>query len=300
MRVVSLNLRAFFGPGGSQIQDLADLIASHQPDVVLLQEARPGWLAVVCRAAGLSGAYSLDVEPHVRGRRGDGCAIAVRSPLRIERAWRVAAAAFAPVTITAAIDESVPKGYEQLPEELAARFSARTLLAHIGGGQRPFVAVAFHATPGTGRVGGKEVSEWKPFFHAGAAVALASIELPFVFAIDANEPRSESLDSVSFHWADGRPGSAKFAALLGLSPRHRARDLQRELMKMTGTAPAAADYLMLTYTTSGGRLSPGSGRRFDSLWATPEFTLVGMETFYTEALAAGTDHALLQADLTLR
>ena len=82
LRIVSLNLRAYFGPGGSQIADLAGLIASHEPDVVLLQEARPGWLEVVCRAAGVSGAFSLDADVPFPGRRGDGCAIAVR-PRRV-------------------------------------------------------------------------------------------------------------------------------------------------------------------------------------------------------------------------
>lgn len=108
MRIVSLNLRAYFGPGGSQIQDLAVLIASHKPDVVLLEEARPGWLHVVCRAAGLNGAYSLDVGVQFPGRLGDGCAIAVRSPLRIERVWRLEPRAFEPAVVAGAIDEPVP------------------------------------------------------------------------------------------------------------------------------------------------------------------------------------------------
>ena len=299
MRIVSLNLRAYFGPGGSQIEDLAGLIASHKPDVALLQESRPGWLQVVCRAARLSGVYSLDVDPRLAGRLGDGCAVAVRSPLRIERAWRLQPEAFEPAVVGDAIAEPVPARYEVLPPALAIRFSTRTLLAEVSDGERRFVTAAFHATPGTGLVDRKPVSEWKPFFHGAAAVALAGLELPFVFAIDANEPRAESADSVTFHWADGRPGAAKFAALLGLSPLHRARDLQRESMARTGAAPATPAYLMLTYTTSGGGSTARAGRRFDSMWATSEFMLGTMDTFYAEALAAGGDHALLQADVTL-
>jgi Endonuclease/Exonuclease/phosphatase family len=299
MRVVSMNLRAYFGPGGSQIEDLAALISGHEPDVVLLQEMRPRWLEVVCRAAGLSGVHSLDVSPVLHAWRGDGCGVAVRPPLQIERAWRLDPGAFEPVTVASRIAEPVPVGFEVLPERLAARFSTRTLFAEVSGGERDFVAAALHATPGTGRVGGRIVSEWKPFFHGAAAISLAELGAPFVFAIDANEPRSETLDSVTFHWADGRPGSMKFAALLGMSPLHRARDLQRELMFRTGAAPAAPGYLELTYTTSGGKSTIGEGRRFDSIWATPEFTLKKMETFYTDALTAGADHALLCADLTL-
>ncbi|MGB0094956.1 MAG: endonuclease/exonuclease/phosphatase family protein, partial [Solirubrobacteraceae bacterium] len=101
MRIVSLNLRAYFGPGGTQAEDLAKLIASHQPDVALLQEARPRWLNVVCRAAGLTGTHSVDVAPQSTPRRGDGCVIAVRPPLRIERVWRVAPSAFAPALVAA-------------------------------------------------------------------------------------------------------------------------------------------------------------------------------------------------------
>ena len=92
--------------------------------------------------------------------------------------------------------------------------------------------------------------------------------------------------------------AAKFAALLGLSPLHRARDLQRRLMAKTGAAPATSGYLALTYTTSGSGKTVGGGRRFDSMWATSDFVLDDMDTFYAEALAAGGDHALLQADVS--
>jgi hypothetical protein len=129
-------------------------------------------------------------------------------------------------------------------------------------------------------------------------VALTKLELPFVFAIDANEPASETADSVTFHWADGRPGARKFGALLGIRPEHRGRDLLREQLERTGAPPATASYLSLTYTTHNG--GPAGGRRFDSLWATPEFALRQIGTHYEEAIAAGTDHALLVADLTLR
>jgi exonuclease III len=299
LRIVSLNLRAFFGPGGSQAEDLAKLIASHQPDVVLLQEARPRWQEVVCRAAGLTGTHSLDVAPKSESRRGDGCVIAVRPPLRIERVWRLPPSAFAPALVTAALSDPIPAGYEILPDALADRFSTRTLFAEVSGATHGFVVASFHATPGTGRVGGRLVSEWKPLFHGAAAIALKKLALPFVFAIDANEPEAETIATVRFHWHDGRPGAAKFAALLGLPPLHRARDLQREQISKAGSAPAAPDYLALTYTTTGGRTTRGAGRRFDSIWATAEFTLDNFETFYADALAAGSDHALLRASTTL-
>lgn len=160
----------------------------------------------------------------------------------------------------------------------------------------PVCACSFHATPGTGRYGPKPaklVHEYKPFFHGGVAVGLSRLEIPFVFGIDANEPRSETVDSVAFHWVDGRLGARKMGALLGLKPAHRARDLQREHLAASQAAPASDSYLALTYTTHHG--GPGGGRRFDSIWATPEFALQTFSTHYEQALAAGTDHALLIA-----
>lgn len=138
---------------------------------------------------------------------------------------------------------------------------------------------------------------WKPFFHGGVAAALTDLTLPFVFAIDANEPRSETLDSVTFHLRDGRPGARKFAALLGLHPVHRGRDLLREHVWILGLRPAAEDYLAPTYTTHGGGVA--GRRRFDSMWATPEFALRTFRTHYEDAVCAGTDHAMLVADLEL-
>lgn len=155
------------------------------------------------------------------------------------------------------------------------------------------VAASLHATSGTGRVGGQKVSEWKPFFHGAAALAFSDLGLPFIFAIDANEPESETAQSVTFHWAEERSGARKFGALLGITPRHRARDLLRQSLAQEGAARSIGAYLALTYTTRGG-----GRRRFDSMWATPEFALDGFATYYEDALDAGTDHALLVAHLT--
>ena len=78
---------------------------------------------------------------------------------------------------------------------------------------------------------------------------------------------------------------------------HRARDLFREHLQTQGLAPAADSFLALTYTTHEG--GPAGRRRFDSMWATPKFALRAFSTHYEDALAAGTDHAMLVADLEL-
>lgn len=290
LRVVSLNLRAYPNPRANQIEDLATLIAGHQPDIVLVQECMRPWLDVICRTAGLTGVHSHDVAPEVPHSEfpPDGTAIAVRPPIQIERGWRLDPALFETEAVRAEIEEDTPAGFETLRRRIAYRFSARALLAELMAGERRFVVGSFHATPGV------SIGEWKPFFHGGVALALSRLELPFIFAIDANEPMAETTETVTFHWADGRPGALKLQALLGLEPRHRARDLLRESLRRNGTNPVTEEILSLTYTTTGG-----GQRRFDSIWATPEFALGDLHTYYEEALAAGTDHALISADLVL-
>jgi hypothetical protein len=101
-----------------------------------------------------------------------------------------------------------------------------------------------------------------------------------------------AFSTVTFHRRN--PGGLKLEALLGLAPLHRARDLLREWIRQTGRAPSAAEYLELTYTTTGA-----GKRRYDSLSATPEFKLRDFATFYEEARAAGSDHAMIVAELAL-
>ncbi len=284
----------------TKLKPLAALLALFDPDVVLLQECRAAWLEIVCAETGLSGVHSHDLLGGLDGLPADGTAVAVRVPLQIDRATTLSAEHFAPEAVHALVGADTPPGYEALPAGLLGRYCARSLLVEIGGAGHRFAACSFHATPGTGRYGpkpGKLVHEYKPFFHGGVALALSRLEIPFVFAIDANEPRSETLGSVAFHWVDGRLGARKMSALLGLEPAHRARDLQREHLAATGDPPANESYLALTYTTHQG--GPRGGRRFDSIWATPEFVLRNFSTHYEKALAAGTDHALLIADLDL-
>jgi hypothetical protein len=294
LRVVSLNLRAYPNPNSGQIGRLAAIIAECEPDVVLLQECRQGWLEVVCDAAALKGKHAHRVAPDtpLSNYSPDGTAIAVRDPISIERVWRIAPEEFRPETVQQHLYEVLPQDFKPMPERLMYRYSGRTLLAQLRADERVFVAGSFHATPGTGRIGGVEVREWKPFFHGAVAIHLARLELSFVFAIDANEPRTESLDSVGFHWAEGRSGVAKLQALLGLDPLHAGRDLFREWFRIHDDEPVSKDLLAATYAPS-----EEFQRRFDSMWATPDFELDGFATHLHRVKAVGGDDAMLVADL---
>jgi hypothetical protein len=43
--------------------------------------------------------------------------------------------------------------------------------------------------------------------------------------------------------------------------------------------------------------SPGTGRLFDSIWITAHWTVQHISHLYDEGIAAGSDHALVVADL---
>ncbi len=297
LRICSLNLRAYPNPGRGQIHALANLIAEQRCDVVLLQECLRPWLEVICETCEMRGVHSHNLSPETSAEAfsPDGCAIAVREPIELGRCWRIPPESFMPESVQREIFEEPPEGFEPMPERLAYRSSGRSILAELTMDGSSFVAGSFHATPAAGTVGGVNVGEWKPFFHGAAALELARIEQPFVFGIDANEPCTETPDSVAFHWVDGRSGSQKMQAMLGLEPIHRGRDLLREWVRTNGREPASEELLDVTYAPR-----ENFQRRFDSIWATPDFTLVDFSTRLDEAVAAGGDHALLVADLGLR
>jgi hypothetical protein len=288
---------AYPSPHRGQIEALGELLAAQRCDVVLLQEClRPHWLDVVCEATGMVGIHAHHLDPNTppSAFSPDGCAVAIRPEIVIERVWRIQPESFMPEAVQAGIFEESPKGFEPMPERLAHRSSGRSILAELAIDGKTIVVGSFHATPGAGKVGGRSVGEWKPFFHGAVAIELTRIDAPFVFAIDANEPLSETVDAVKFHWADGRSGARKLEALLGLKPIHRGRDLFREWLSTTGGHPASAEVLLPTYAPS-----VTFQRRFDSIWATPEFALVELATHLDEVVAAGGDHAMLVADLRL-
>jgi hypothetical protein len=53
-----------------------------------------------------------------------------------------------------------------------------------------------------------------------------------------------------------------------------------------------AEWLICAHTGS-----PGTGRRFDSIWVTGHLVVQHIAHLYDEAIAAGSDHAIVVADL---
>jgi hypothetical protein len=292
LRVASINLRGF--PSHGRIAGLAVLIARHTPDVLLLQECRRGWLDVVAGATGMEGVHSRDVDPRLDVRPLDGCALAVRPPLKIRRAWRLSPERFDPAAVASPIDKRTPTGEERMPYSLACRYSARTILGEMELGGRVFVAASLHATRGTSRAwaGPRVIKDWTPLFHGAVAMELSAAPRPLVYAFDARDPSLATPQPGDVERPDGPSGVVTFGAGPSLLPPHRARDLLREELARTRTSPEAFEALVHTFTTSSGRQ-----RHLDRLWATPDFTLDSLHVYKADALTAGTDQVLIVADL---
>ena len=65
------------------------------------------------------------------------------------------------------------------------------------------------------------------------------------------------------------------------------------LARSTPFGPLAA-----THRTGKGAKSPGSWMRFDSIWVTRHWAVQHIDHLYDDAIAAGSDHAVVIADLT--
>lgn len=275
MRVVSWNV-AFRGAAAAQCQ--GELLRKLQPDLMLLQEVNLSSAEVLRRAAGADWlicaadlrARSADDRP-VRSR---GVAIA-GSGLPPRRAW---------------LPVDVP-----LPE--------RTLLAETTMDGIALIAVSYHAPPGV---------NWgivKPRQAVAFARWLSAQQGPVLLGADANTPLIDAADfaATRTHWhtddrhLQGEPGDD---LLFGPGKIHSLEDaLRRWLADHPGEAAALTNQpagpLAVTHRTGQRKDSPGTGRRFDSLWLTHHWTVQRIDHLYDDGIAAGSDHAAVVADLTV-
>jgi endonuclease/exonuclease/phosphatase family metal-dependent hydrolase len=57
--------------------------------------------------------------------------------------------------------------------------------------------------------------------------------------------------------------------------------------------------LAITHRTGRRKNSPGTGRRFDSVWVSPHWVVRHVEHLYEKGIAADSDHAPVVVDLDL-
>jgi endonuclease/exonuclease/phosphatase family metal-dependent hydrolase len=274
VRVVSWNL-AYRGAAAAEQQGA--LLRELATDVVLLQEVNPNSAHVLRQAAGadwLVRAVDLRIAlSDDRPVRHRGVAVAGRgAPPR--SAWLLTDGPF--------------------PE--------RTLLAEVTIDGVTFTAGSYHAPPGV---------TWK-LLKPRQAVAFASLLAtqsgPLLFGADANTPLIDAVDfaNTRTHWHTGdrhlrgEPGDD---LLFGPTKIHALDDALRRWLRDTPKAAEAFQVtdqhgpLAITHRTGRRKNSPGTGRRFDSVWISHHWIVRQIQHLYQEGIAAGSDHAPVVVDL---
>jgi hypothetical protein len=274
MRVVSWNVHNR-GPSGARRQGA--LLRDLGPDLLLLQEVNPNSADVLRQCAGADWMVRADE---------------LASPLPGGQAHpRVAAVAgYGP-----------PPHHACLLPGAAQAHALRTLIVTTSIDGVELTACSYHAPNG---------SDYK-IEKARQAVAfahwLSAQPGPLLFGADANTPKIDAPEfaDTRTHWhsgdrkLQGEPGDD---LLFGPAKIHTLEDaLRRWLADHPGRTATFADSplgpLAITHRTGRRKDSPGTGRRFDSIWITCHWTVQHIEHLYDEGIAAGSDHAVVVADL---
>lgn len=135
---------------------------------------------------------------------------------------------------------------------------------------------------------------------------LSAQQGPVPMGADANPPLVDAVDfaETRTHCRSGRRrlnGEPGDDLLFGPGKIHPLEDGLRWLADHPAEAAALADRpagpLAITHRPGRRRNSPGTGRLFDSIWLTAHWTVQHISHLYDEGIAAGSDHALVVADL---
>jgi hypothetical protein len=126
---------------------------------------------------------------------------------------------------------------------------------------------------------------------------------PVPLGTDANTPLVDAADfaDTRTRWHTGNRclgGEPGDDLLFGPAKIHPLDDgLRRWLADNPAEAAALATDppgpLAITHRTGRRRDSPGTGRRFDSIWLTGHWTVRHIRHLYDEGIAAGSDHAVV-------
>jgi endonuclease/exonuclease/phosphatase family metal-dependent hydrolase len=270
---------------GARARRLGELLIRGRdtPQIVLLQEANPDGLDEFCTAAGLSWFVSVHAcfadllsvrgrDGADRSRRPRGVAIAgTGTPLRS------------------------PVAFPDLP------LPEKVLAGWVDLAGRRVTVVTYHAPTGV------QHKQKKPEQAVRLGQWLTSIEGPALFAGDFNTPAIDHPDRelIRTHWHSGHrdlhglPGDD---LLVGPNEVHGLRDVFRtwlvdhpeELSRIRAEFPEGP--LAVSHRTGTTR----NARRYDAIWATDDFVVVDVRYHYEDAVQAGSDHALVLADLDVR
>lgn len=278
MRVATWNIK---WPGKKGALRRGELLRRLEPDLILLQEANPRSAEALRLTAGMDWLIPVsDVLTHPPHGR------AVANP----RGVAIAGRGRRPSLLRIQPNVHVPE---------------RILLAEITVAGRALTAVSYHAPDG---------ETWK-IEKARQAVAfaewLAAHPGPVIMGSDSNTPVIDAADfaRTRTHWHTGHGrlrGEPGDDLLFGPGKIHALDDAYRrwladhpaEASALATSAPLGP--LAATYRTGKAAKDPGRWVRFDSIWVTPHWAVHHIDHLYDDAYAAGSDHAVVIADLTPR
>jgi hypothetical protein len=185
---------------------------------------------------------------------------------------------------------------------VAVPLPERILLAEVCVDGIGLTAVSYHAPPGVswGLVKPRQAVAFASWLtaHAGPVVLGADANTPLIDAPDFADTRT--------HWHTGGRnlhGEQGDDLLFGPGRIHPLDDaLRRWLADHPGdaerfAASAPLGPLAITHRTGRRKDSPGTGRRFDCIWLSHHWSVQRIDHLYDSGIAAGSDHAVVVADL---
>lgn len=279
MRVVSWNLANRVEDGARREGEFLGAL-DPRPSFVMLQEVNRRSIELVCERAGLDWfRLAVDIrEPEASDTR--------------VRQTGVAVAGSGDPPASAVIIEGVP-----LPERTLS------VVANLDGSD--VNVSSYHAPPGVSWF------EKKPQQAVAFARWLTELGGLVVLGADANTPEVDHPDfeSVRTHWHSGDKhlkGAPGDDLLWASSKVHGLDDAFRLWLRQNPDALAEIlearplGPLAITHRTGKRKLSPGTPRRFDSVWVSNDFSVVGVDHPYERSIQAGSDHSAVVVDLQLR
>lgn len=267
---------------------LGAVLARHGgADVVLLQEVSKGGIEPFCEAAGLEWwahvGHDFGDLLWLRGRSGGHN----RYGEKRQGARQVAIAGRGKPIRGVTPFPDLP-----LPEKVLAGW------IDIDG--QATTVVSYHAPTGA------QHKVLKPIQAVRIASWLATLDGPVIFGGDFNTPLLDPPDDdlVRTHYWTGSGdlgGLVGDDALVGTRPFHPLREAMRsylaarpdELEVIRSERPDGP--LAISYRTGD---QDQHRYRFDQIWLTPDFEVQSVRYLYDEAIAAGTDHALVLIEAT--
>jgi len=241
-----------------------------RPDILALQEVSPHFFRELSSSNLLSNYhYSMDYNYIQRGAdssrpRKRGCAVLSSSDILLRKPLLILDLPYPEkcLILDAELDETVIK------------------------------ICSFHTPPGV------TVKELKPLSHMVLAEWLKTRDHQVILGIDANAPDVDhpNLAENVWYWEDE-------PKLLGKDRIHDLRDAYRDYLMSnpdlfeTIVEDRPEGPLAVSHVTGKG--SKGTGRRYDFIFITPDIRVQKVEYIFKKACDAGSDHALVYAELEI-